>query len=72
LTIAIDKYNGSNSVCLWVKYQRKKKLKNGGNMDAIYFLIIWVGSALLHTLYDLKIKPYLLGDPKNTDEWPFV
>lgn len=41
-------------------------------MDGIYFLIIWVGSALLHTLYDLKIKPYLTGDQKNTDEWPYV
>ena len=27
-------------------------------MEGIYFLLIWIGSALLHTLYDLKIKPY--------------
>jgi hypothetical protein len=48
------------------------EMKNGGNMDGVYFLIIWVGSALLHTLYDLKIKPYFMGNQKDTDEWPFV
>lgn len=41
-------------------------------MEGVYFLIIWVGSALVHTLYDLKIKPYFMGNQKDTDEWPFV
>lgn len=30
-------------------------------MEAIYFLTFWVGGALLHTLYELKVKPYLEG-----------
>lgn len=41
-------------------------------MDGIYFVIFWVGSALLHTLYDLKVKPYLSEGQKNRDEWPYV
>jgi hypothetical protein len=26
-------------------------------MDGILFLIFWLGGAVLHTLFDLKIKP---------------
>jgi hypothetical protein len=28
-------------------------------MESIYFLVFWIGSATLHTLYELKMKPYL-------------
>jgi hypothetical protein len=26
-------------------------------MEAIFFFVIWLGGAALHTLFDLKIKP---------------
>jgi len=41
-------------------------------MDGIYFLIIWIGSALLHTLYELKIKPYLDTQSGDAENWPFL
>lgn len=40
-------------------------------MEGIYFLIIWIGSALLHTLYELKLKPYLDNSRRDTGNWPF-
>ena len=40
-------------------------------MEGIYFLIIWIGSALLHTLYELKIKPYLDIHSRSSSNWPF-
>jgi hypothetical protein len=40
-------------------------------MEGIYFLIIWIGCALVHTLYDLKVKPYLNTFRRNTGSWPF-
>lgn len=41
-------------------------------METIYFLIIWIGSALMHTFFDLKIKPYLMNGQNKSDEWPYV
>lgn len=41
-------------------------------MEGIYFLIFWIGSALLHTLYDIKVKPYLDNYRENADNWPYV
>ncbi len=43
----------------------------GGVMEGIYFLLIWIGSALLHTLYELKVKPYLDTFSRNSGNWPF-
>ncbi len=41
-------------------------------MEGIYFLIIWIGSAVLHTLYELKVKPYLDDTfRRDTSNWPF-
>ena len=40
-------------------------------MEGIYFLIIWIGSAILHTLYELKVKPYLDTYRENSGKWPF-
>jgi hypothetical protein len=40
-------------------------------MEGIYFLILWIGGALLHTLLELKIKPYLENNRKNVGNWPF-
>jgi len=28
-------------------------------MEAVFFLVIWLGGAALHTLFDIKIKPVL-------------
>jgi len=41
-------------------------------MEGIYFLIFWIGSAVLHTLYDLKVKPYVDTFWKNAGNWPFT
>jgi hypothetical protein len=41
-------------------------------MEALYFLMIWIGSALVHTFFDLKVKPHFGGGPNNSDEWPNV
>ena len=41
-------------------------------MDGIYFFILWVGGALLHTLYELKVKPYLAAHSRDTEKWPYV
>ncbi|OCC16537.1 hypothetical protein DBT_0354 [Dissulfuribacter thermophilus] len=35
-------------------------------MKGILFLIFWLGCASLHTVYDLKIKPYI---QEKMDEW---
>jgi hypothetical protein len=39
-------------------------------MEGIFFLIIWIGSAVLHTVYELKIRPYLRNSRRNPDNWP--
>jgi hypothetical protein len=45
---------------------------SGGIMEGIYFLILWIGSALLHTLYELKVKPYIDSfSEENSGNWPF-
>lgn len=40
-------------------------------MEGIFFLTLWLGGALLHTLYDLKIKPYLKTFSDDANNWPF-
>ncbi len=37
-------------------------------METVYFLIFWIGGALVHTLYDLKVKPLLLGAKWSTNK----
>ena len=39
-------------------------------MEGIYFIMIWIGSAVLHTVYDLKVRPYLRNLRRNSDNWP--
>lgn len=39
-------------------------------MEAIAFLVLWIGGAALHTLYDLKIKPLLDGIGKDGTDIP--
>lgn len=36
-----------------------KRINQEDNMDGVLFLVFWLGSALLHTLYDLKIAPLI-------------
>lgn len=28
-------------------------------MEAVWFLVLWVGAAAVHTFYELKVKRYL-------------
>jgi hypothetical protein len=39
-------------------------------MEGIYFLIIWIGSAVLHTLYELKVRPYFHNMRRKSNNWP--
>ncbi len=32
------------------------KRKEGAEMEGLLFLVFWFGCAILHTLYDLKVK----------------
>lgn len=36
-------------------------------MEAFLFFAIWLGGALLHTLYDLKIKPVIQSAREESD-----
>jgi len=36
-------------------------------MDGILFLIFWLGGAVLHTLFDLKIKPVVEAVREESD-----
>ncbi len=37
------------------------------DMETIFFFIIWIGGALLHTLFDLRIKPVLRAAREESD-----
>lgn len=41
-------------------------------MDGIYFFILWIGGALLHTLFELKVKPYLDTLERDAENRPFL
>ncbi len=36
-------------------------------MEAVLFFVIWLGGALLHTLFDLRIKPVLRSAREESD-----
>lgn len=36
-------------------------------MEAILFFVIWLGGSLLHTLFDLRIKPVLQAVREESD-----
>lgn len=36
-------------------------------MEGVLFMLLWVGCSLLHTYYDLKIKPGLQAADEQTD-----
>ena len=39
-------------------------------MEGIYFLVIWIGSAVLHTLYELKVRPYFQNMRRKSNNRP--
>ncbi len=39
-------------------------------MEGMYFLVIWFGCAILHTLYELKLRPYLLNMRRKSSNRP--
>lgn len=36
-------------------------------MDAIIFLVVWLGGSALHTLFDVKVKPILQSLREESD-----
>jgi hypothetical protein len=44
-----------------------KTLKEGV-MKGVLFLVIWLSCAVVHTLYDLKVRPLLEGLGKEGEE----
>jgi hypothetical protein len=36
-------------------------------MEAIVFFVVWLGGAVLHTLFDLRIKPVLQAVREESD-----
>jgi hypothetical protein len=43
----------------------------GGDMKGMIFVALWIGCAALHTLYELKIKPFLDNLGKDSRDVPF-
>ena len=41
--------------------------EQGATMEAILFFVIWLGGAVLHTLFDLRIKPVLQSLREESD-----
>jgi hypothetical protein len=39
-------------------------------MEGILFMAFWIGSAALHTLYDLKVKPRLQALEEEQSDYP--
>jgi hypothetical protein len=36
-------------------------------MEGLYFLVFWLGGALLHTLFDIKVRPVLRAVREESD-----
>ncbi len=36
-------------------------------MEAILFFVVWLGGAILHTLFDVRIKPVLRSVREESD-----
>ena len=54
------------------KRQGIRSINAGGRMEAVYFLVLWVGAATVHTLYELKVKRYLAQFRRDPGNWPFI
>jgi len=58
--------------CSSTRRRKEVKLKGGGRkMKGILFVVLWIGFATLHTLYELKIKPFLDSLGKDSKDIPF-
>ncbi len=40
-------------------------------MEGIIFLVFWFGCAILHTIFDLKIKPLLEAEEEESANSPW-
>ena len=49
-----------NTTCPGVRNKEKQ-------MEALFFFVIWLGGAVLHTLFDLRIKPVLQSVREESD-----
>ena len=36
-------------------------------MEGVLFIVFWLGCASLHTLFDIKVKPVVLGLREESD-----
>ena len=50
-----------------VKHRLPKCRSKEMGMEAILFFVIWLGGAILHTLFDLRIKPVLQAVREESD-----
>ncbi len=44
----------------------KNNTKKETLMEGIFFLVLWIGAAALHTIFDLKVRPHLA---RMMDHW---
>ncbi len=40
-------------------------------MEGILFLVFWFGCAILHTFFDLKVKPFLQAEKNKGAQSPW-
>lgn len=38
-------------------------------MEGLFFLIVWLGGAVLHTLFDIKVRPLLEAVREESDSF---
>lgn len=38
-------------------------------MEGVLFLVFWLGGAVLHTLFDLKVRPVVRANVEESDLW---
>ena len=38
-------------------------------MEGVFFLVFWIGCAALHTLFDLKVKPVILENREDEENF---
>lgn len=78
MTIAIVRFRYSQCVylqgdrCVHVYRQQNLDICAGGTMEAVYFLVFWVGAATIHTVFELKVRPHLDKYLRNTENRPYL
>ena len=70
----ISKWEPLGGLVWWnrIPFWREKTLllNMEEKMEGILFMVFWIGSAALHTLYDLKIKPRLQALEEEQSDYP--